>query len=92
MSIVLALLAALFASFTAILAKVGIENVNSNLATAIRTIVVLIMAFLIVIITGQLDSIPQISTSALWFILFSGLATGFSSAGHWRCFQSGTDR
>ncbi|MEH6991158.1 GRP family sugar transporter [Neobacillus drentensis] len=78
MSIILALLAALFASFTAILAKVGIENVNSNLATAIRTIVVLIMAFLIVIITGQLDSIPQISTSALWFILFSGLATGFS--------------
>lgn len=78
MSIILALLAALFASFTAILAKVGIENVNSNLATAIRTIVVLIMAFLIVIITGQLDNIPQISTSALWFILFSGLATGFS--------------
>ncbi len=78
MSIVLALLAALFASFTAILAKVGIENVNSNLATAVRTIVVLIMAFLIVIITGQLDTIPQISTSALWFILFSGLATGFS--------------
>ncbi|MFP7300484.1 EamA family transporter [Neobacillus niacini] len=78
MSIVLALLAALFASITAILAKVGIENVNSNLATAIRTIVVLIMAFLIVIITGQLDNIPQISASALWFILFSGLATGFS--------------
>jgi bacterial/archaeal transporter family protein len=78
MSIVLALLASLFASFTAILAKVGIENVNSNLATAVRTIVVLIMAFLIVIITGQLDTIPQISTSALWFILFSGLATGFS--------------
>lgn len=78
MSIILALLAALFASVTAILAKVGIENVNSNLATAIRTIVVLIMAFLIVIITGQLDTIPQISSSALWYILFSGLATGFS--------------
>jgi bacterial/archaeal transporter family protein len=78
MSIILALFAALFASFTAILAKVGIENVNSNLATAIRTMVVLIMAFIVVIITGQLDSIPEISTSALWFILFSGLATGFS--------------
>lgn len=78
MSIILALLAALFASITAILAKVGIENVNSNLATAIRTIVVLIMAFLIVMITGQFDSIPQISTSALWFILFSGVSTGFS--------------
>jgi bacterial/archaeal transporter family protein len=78
MSIVLALLAALFASFTAILAKVGIEKVNSNLATAIRTIVVLIMAFIIVIITDQFDSISQISSSAFWYILFSGFATGFS--------------
>ncbi|MCM3764944.1 EamA family transporter [Neobacillus niacini] len=78
MSIILALLAAVFASFTAILAKIGIEKVNSNLATAIRTIVVLIMAFIVVIITGQLDSVMQISTRALWFILFSGLATGLS--------------
>ncbi|WP_423410530.1 EamA family transporter [Heyndrickxia sp. MSNUG] len=57
MSIILALLAALFASFTAILAKFGIENVDSNLATAVRTVVVLIMAFLMVIITGQTGSI-----------------------------------
>ena len=78
MSIILALLAALFAAFTAILAKVGIENVNSNLATAIRTIVVLIMAFLVVIITGKFDTITQISNSAFVFILLSGLATGFS--------------
>ena len=78
MSIILALLAALFASFTAILAKVGIENVNSNLATAIRTIVVVIMAFMMVMITGRLDTIPQISISALWYILLSGFATGFS--------------
>jgi bacterial/archaeal transporter family protein len=78
MSITLALLAALFASLTAILAKVGIENLNSNLATAIRTIVVLIMAFIVVMITGQLDSITQISTSALWYILFSGFSTGLS--------------
>lgn len=78
MSIILALLAAIFASLTAILAKIGIENVNSNLATAIRTIVVLIMAFIVVLITGQLDSIAQISTNALWFILLSGLATGLS--------------
>jgi bacterial/archaeal transporter family protein len=78
MSIILALLAALFASLTAILAKIGIENVNSNLATAIRTIVVLIMAFMVVVITGQLDSVTQISSSALWFIIFSGFATGFS--------------
>jgi bacterial/archaeal transporter family protein len=78
MSIILALLAAVFASLTAILAKIGIENVNSNLATAIRTIVVLIMAFIVVLFTGQLDSITQISTGALWFIVFSGLATGLS--------------
>lgn len=78
MSIILALFAALFASLTAILAKIGIENVNSNLATAIRTIVVLVMAFITVIITGKLDTIPLISGSALWFILLSGFATGFS--------------
>ena len=78
MSIILALLAALFASLTAILAKIGIENVNSNLATAIRTIVVLVMAFVVVIVTGQLEKIPEISTSALWYILLSGLATGLS--------------
>lgn len=78
MTIILALLAAVFASLTAILAKIGIENVNSNLATAIRTIVVLIMAFIVVLFTGQLDSITQISTGALWFIVFSGLATGLS--------------
>ncbi|WP_066305870.1 EamA family transporter [Bacillus sp. FJAT-29814] len=78
MSIILALLAAVFASLTAILAKIGIEKVNSNLATAIRTIVVLIMAFIVVIVTGQLDSVMQISTRALWFILVSGLATGLS--------------
>ncbi|MEH7123503.1 EamA family transporter [Bacillus sp. JJ1503] len=78
MSITLALLAALFASLTAILAKIGIEKVNSNLATAIRTIVVLVMAFVTVIVTGKLDTISQISGSALWFILLSGFATGFS--------------
>ncbi|MHC0038363.1 EamA family transporter [Pseudoneobacillus sp. C159] len=78
MSIVLALLAALFASLTAILAKIGIENVNSNLATAIRTVVVLIMAFFVVLLTDQLDMITQISIRAFWFIFFSGLATGFS--------------
>lgn len=78
MSIILALLAAVFASLTAILAKVGIENVNSNLATAIRTIVVLIMAFIVVLITGKVGSINGISTKALWFIILSGFATGFS--------------
>lgn len=78
MSVALALLAAFFAAITGILAKIGIENVNSNLATAIRTIIVLIMAFLIVLITDQLDSITEISAKALIFILLSGFATGVS--------------
>lgn len=78
MSIILALMAAVFAALTAILAKIGIENVNSNLATAIRTIVVLMMAFIVVLITGQMGSITEISAKALWFIIFSGFATGFS--------------
>lgn len=78
MSVTLALLAAFFAALTGILAKIGMENVNSNLATAFRTIIVLIMAFLIVLITDQLDSITEISTKALIFILLSGFATGVS--------------
>jgi bacterial/archaeal transporter family protein len=78
MSITLALFAALFAALTAILAKIGMENVNSNLATAIRTIIVLIMAFIVVTVTGQLSTILMISTKALLFILLSGLATGLS--------------
>jgi bacterial/archaeal transporter family protein len=78
MSITLALFAALFAALTAILAKIGMENVNSNLATAIRTIIVLIMAFIVVTVTGHLSTILMISTKALLFILLSGLATGLS--------------
>jgi bacterial/archaeal transporter family protein len=82
MSILLALLAALFASFTAILAKIGIEKVDSNLATAVRTVVVLIMAFLMVIITGQTDSLMTVSREAFIFLVLSGLTTGLS----WICF------
>jgi len=78
MSVTLALLAAFFAAITGILAKIGMENVNSNLATAIRTIIVLIMAFIIVLITDRLHSITMISTKALLFILLSGVATGIS--------------
>ncbi len=78
MSVTLALLAAFFASLTSILAKIGIEKVDSNLATAIRTVVVLIISFVIVLFTGQLDTIPLISYKALAFIILSGLATGLS--------------
>ena len=82
MSIILALLAALFAALTSILAKIGINNVNSNLATAVRTFVVLIMAFTVVRITGQWDVLYSISTKAWIFIILSGITTGLS----WLCF------
>lgn len=82
MSIILALLAALFASFTAILAKIGIEKVDSNLATAVRTVVVVIMAYLMVVITGQTENIMTVSAHSLLFLILSGLTTGLS----WLCF------
>jgi bacterial/archaeal transporter family protein len=82
MSVILALLAALFAALTAILAKIGIENVNSNLATAVRTVVVLIMAFLMVVITKQTDALFEVSGEALFYLVLSGLTTGLS----WLCF------
>lgn len=82
MSIILALLAAIFAALTGILAKIGITNVNSNLATAIRTIVVLIMAFLMVLISNQFENIFLIGIKSLIFIVLSGLTTGLS----WLCY------
>jgi bacterial/archaeal transporter family protein len=78
MSITLALFAAIFAALTSILAKIGMDQVNSNLATAIRTVVVLIMSFVVVMVTGQGSTITDISNTALLFILLSGLATGLS--------------
>lgn len=89
MSIILALLAALFASFTAILAKIGIENINSNLATAIRTIVVLIMAFLMVVITGKVNQIMEVSGNSLLFLILSGLTTGLSWLFFFKAIQIG---
>lgn len=80
--ILLALLSALFAGLTSILAKIGIKDVNSNLATAIRTIVVLIMAWAIVSMTGSIGTITDISGRTLLFLILSGLATGAS----WLCF------
>jgi bacterial/archaeal transporter family protein len=82
LSIILALLAAVFAALTGILAKIGIKDVNSNLATAIRTIVVLIMAFLMVLITGELKNIFVIDGKSYLFLVLSGLTTGLS----WLCY------
>lgn len=77
-----AVLSAVFASFTSILGKVGIEGINSNLGTAIRTIVVLIMAWIVVFVTGKQHTIKHIEKKELGFICLSGLATG----GSWLCY------
>ena len=77
-----AVLSAVFASFTSILGKVCIEGINSNLGTAIRTIVVLIMAWIVVFATGKQHTIKQIEKKELGFICLSGLATG----GSWLCY------
>lgn len=73
-----AFLSALFAALTSILAKVGIKNINSNLATAIRTIVIVFFAFGIVIYEGHLKEISQISKTSLFFLILSGISTGLS--------------
>ena len=82
MWVVFALLSAVFAALTSIFAKIGIENVNSNLATAIRTVIVLVMAWLIVFATGKHQQIVDISTKSWTFLVLSGLATGLS----WLCY------
>ncbi|WP_226677660.1 EamA family transporter [Mesobacillus jeotgali] len=89
MSIILALLAALFASFTAILAKIGIKDVDSNLATAVRTIVVVIMAYLMVMITGQTGHIMEVSLKSFIFLVLSGLTTGLSWLAFFKAIQIG---
>lgn len=80
--IIYAVLSAVFASLTSILAKIGIENVDSNLATAIRTCVVLIMAWLIVFAKGKQNQIKETDRKELAFICLSGIATGAS----WLCY------
>ena len=78
---VLALLSAIFAALTSILAKVGIDGVNSNLATAIRTVVVVVMAWGMVFLTNAQSGITEISRKSWIFLILSGLATGVS----WLC-------
>ena len=86
---VLALLSAVFAALTSILAKVGIEGVNSNLATAIRTVVVLVMAWGMVFVTHAQTGISSISTKSWLFLLLSGLATGASWLCYYKALQIG---
>ncbi len=89
MWMVFALLSAVFAALTSILAKVGIEGVNSNLATALRTFVVLAMAWGMVFITGAQDGITEISRKSWLFLILSGLATGASWLCYYKALQMG---
>ncbi|GHU50436.1 membrane protein [Clostridia bacterium] len=89
MWIIFALLSALFAALTSILAKIGIENVNSNLATAIRTVVVLLMAWGIVFITGKQQGIADIAPRSWLFLILSGCATGLSWLFYFKALQLG---
>ena len=89
MWIVFALLSALFAAVTSILAKIGIEGVNSNLATAIRTAVVLVVAWGIVFITGKQHEVANITQKSWLFLALSGVATGLSWLFFYEALQMG---
>ena len=82
MWIILAIASAFFAALTSILAKIGIEGMSSNLATAIRTVVVLVMAWAIVFISGAHSGIHNITQKSWLFLILSGIATGLS----WLCY------
>lgn len=84
-----AILSAVFAALTSILAKIGIEGVNSNLATAIRTVVVVVMAWGMVFLTNTQNGITQISKKSWIFLILSGLATGASWLCYYRALQIG---
>ena len=86
---VFALLSAGFAALTSILAKVGIDGVNSNLATAIRTVVVVVMSWGMVFITNAQSGITEISRKSWFFLILSGLATGASWLCYYRALQIG---
>ena len=84
-----ALLSAVFAALTSILAKIGIGGVNSNLATAIRTIVVVAMAWVMVFLTNAQTGLNEISKKSWIFLILSGLATGASWLCYYRALQTG---
>mgnify|MGYP003235482045 CR=1 FL=1 len=89
MWMIFAVLSAVFAALTSILAKIGIEGVNSNLATAIRTIVVVIMAWGMVFLTHAQNGLAEISKKSWIFLILSGLATGASSLCYYKALQMG---
>lgn len=89
MWMIFAVLSAVFAALTSILAKIGIEGVNSNLATAIRTIVVVIMAWDMVFLTHAQNGLAEISKKSWIFLILSGLATGASWLCYYKALQMG---
>ena len=89
MWMIFAVLSAVFAALTSILAKIGIEGVNSNLATAIRTIVVVIMAWGMVFLTHAQNGLAEISKKSWIFLILSGLATGASWLCYYKALQLG---
>ena len=89
MWLLFAVLSSVFAALTSILAKVGIEGVNSNLATAIRTAVVLIMSWGMVFLTNAQKGIGEISQKSWFFLILSGLATGASWLCYYKALQMG---
>ena len=89
MWLILALLSAIFAALTSILAKVGIDGVNSNLATAVRTVIVVIMAWGMVFLTNAQAGLSEISRKSWIFLILSGLATGASWLCYYKALQIG---
>lgn len=88
MWIVFAVSSAVFAALTSIFAKIGIENINSNVATAIRTLVVLIMAWIMVFLTEQHSNLGSISQRNWIFLIISGICTGLSWLCYYKALQS----
>ncbi|MFI5124095.1 MAG: EamA family transporter [Chitinophagales bacterium] len=86
---VYAILSAIFASLTAIFAKLGVTNVNSNLATAIRTIVILLIAWGIVLFRNEYKGLAALSKQNLFFLIISGIATGLSWVFYFKALQLG---
>lgn len=84
-----ALLSALFAAATAILAKVGVKGINGNMATAIRTVVILFIAWGIVLFSGQIKEVKDISRTNLIFLILSGIATGLSWIFYFKALETG---
>lgn len=89
MWLIFAILSSVFAALTSILAKIGIDGVNSNLATAIRTAVVLALSWLMVVVTGAQSGISEINKRNWMFLILSGLATGASWLCYYKALQIG---